>query len=99
MRADIHPEYFTKAKITCACGSTFVAGSTRAEISIELCSACHPFYTGKQKTMDTARRVDKFQKRMELKTTTAAVRSGKRVKKAKAAAQRKAKADARGAER
>ncbi len=63
MKKDIHPKYNAEAKVTCACGNTFTIGSTASEINVEICSACHPFYTGKQKLVDTARRVDKFQKR------------------------------------
>ena len=58
MKKDIHPKYYTNAKVTCACGASFTTGSTLEEIKTELCSACHPFYTGKQKLVDTARRVD-----------------------------------------
>ena len=79
MKKDIHPQYFPKAKVSCACGHTFIVGSTMPEISVEICSACHPFYTGKQKLLDTARRVDKFTKRLELKTAT----RSKKVKKEK----------------
>ena len=57
MKKDIHPEYHKKAKIACACGNTFEVGSTMEKIETELCSACHPFYTGKQKLVYTARRV------------------------------------------
>lgn len=60
MKADIHPAYYENLKITCACGNIIIAGSTKKELKTELCSACHPFYTGKQKLIDTAGRVDKF---------------------------------------
>lgn len=80
MKKDIHPKYYPKAKIVCACGNTMNAGSTSEETYVEICSACHPFYTGKQKLIDSARRVDKFQKRVEAKSTGA---SGKKVKKEK----------------
>ncbi len=60
MKAKIHPQYFENLKITCACGNVMIAGSTKKELKTELCSACHPFYTGKQKLVDTAGRVDKF---------------------------------------
>lgn len=62
MKADIHPNY-TECKVTCACGNTFVTRSTRNEIHLEICSACHPFFTGKQKFVDTAGRVEKFRKK------------------------------------
>ncbi len=60
MKKEIHPTYHTKAKVVCACGKTYKTGSTVEEISIDLCSGCHPFYTGKQKLVDTAGRVEKF---------------------------------------
>ncbi|MEK7167230.1 MAG: 50S ribosomal protein L31 [Patescibacteria group bacterium] len=69
MKKDIHPIYYSDAKIICACGKTFVIGSTIKEIHVEICSNCHPFYTGKQKLIDTARRVDRFQARLAKKET------------------------------
>lgn len=60
MKAKIHPQYFENLKIVCACGNVIIAGSVKKELSTELCSACHPFYTGKQKLIDTAGRVDKY---------------------------------------
>jgi large subunit ribosomal protein L31 len=69
------------------------------EIQVELCSACHPFYTGKQKMMDTARRVDRFQKRVELQTATSTSRVGRRVKKERNVARRRAKSEALGEEK
>ena len=65
MKKEIHPEYNLNVKATCACGATFEVGSTQPEIEVEICSACHPFYTGQEKVLDTAGRVDKFKKRME----------------------------------
>jgi len=64
MKADIHPKYH-EVKVTCSCGNSFETRSTYAkdELKLEVCSACHPFYTGQQKIMDTAGRVDKFNKR------------------------------------
>lgn len=70
MKKDIHPKYFPQAKVSCACGQTFTVGSTMPEIQVEICSACHPFYTGKQKLLDTAKRVDKFTKRLSAKSVT-----------------------------
>ena len=67
MKKDIHPKYYPNAKVTCACGNSFEIGSTSPEIKVELCSQCHPFYTGKQKLVDTARRVEKFEARMAKK--------------------------------
>lgn len=66
MKADIHPEY-QAVKVICSCGNEFVTRSTLSEeLHIEVCSACHPFYTGKQKMLDTAGRVDKFRKKYGL---------------------------------
>lgn len=89
MKTDIHPEYHTDAKISCACGNTVNAGSTEDSISIELCSNCHPFYTGKQKIVDTARRVEKFQTRISKKSEKILDHKAKAAKKA-ARAQKKA---------
>lgn len=61
MKTDIHPKYHLEAQIVCSCGNIIVAGSTREKLKTELCSNCHPFYTGQQKLVDTAGRVDKFQ--------------------------------------
>lgn len=65
MKEGIHPTYFKESNAKCACGATFNVGSTEKEISVEICSMCHPFYTGKQKLVDTAGRVDKFKARIE----------------------------------
>jgi len=62
MKKGIHPEY-VDSKITCLCGNVIETRSTQAEISVEICSSCHPFYTGKQKLVDTAGRVERFQRR------------------------------------
>ena len=65
MKKDIHPKYYPNAKVKCACGNEFEVGSTMPSIEIEICSACHPFYTGKAKIIETAGQVQKFRKRME----------------------------------
>ena len=62
MKKDIHPE-FKEVTVTCACGNTFVTGSTRDELKVEVCSECHPFFTGKQKFTERGGRVEKFKKR------------------------------------
>jgi large subunit ribosomal protein L31 len=62
MKDKIHPAY-TECKVTCGCGNVFVTRSTKPSLHVEICSSCHPFYTGKQKYVDTAGRVEKFQKR------------------------------------
>lgn len=61
MKKNIHPQYYPDAKVTCACGNTFTVGSTREEIRIEVCSACHPLFTGKTKYIDTLGRVERFE--------------------------------------
>lgn len=63
MREGIHPQY-SKANVRCACGETFETGSTKENLVVDICSKCHPFYTGKQKLVDTGGRVDKFKRRM-----------------------------------
>jgi large subunit ribosomal protein L31 len=65
MKAKIHPKYYTDARIICACGNSFTVGSTSPELKIDICSACHPFYTGEQRIVDTAGQVDRFMKRLE----------------------------------
>ena len=62
MKTDIHPAY-GEARVSCSCGNSFVTRSTKAELHVELCSECHPFYTGKQKLVDTGGRVERFQRR------------------------------------
>ncbi|MBN2420389.1 MAG: 50S ribosomal protein L31 [Deltaproteobacteria bacterium] len=62
MKKGIHPEYY-EAKVTCACGNEFKAGSTVENITVEICSSCHPFFTGKQKLIDSAGRVERFRKK------------------------------------
>lgn len=92
MKKDIHPKYHKKAKITCACGNVIETGSTNETTQVELCSNCHPFYTGKQKLVDTARRVDKFQKRLATHKEVSKTRTGKTVKRAKKAAKKTSQA-------
>lgn len=69
MKDNIHPTYFPKAQVKCACGNTFEIGSTKEYIETEVCFKCHPFYTGKDKFIDTAGRVEKFKQRMAKKTS------------------------------
>ena len=64
MKAGIHPEYVV-AHVRCSCGNEFVTRSTKSDLHVEVCSNCHPFYTGKQKLMDTGGRVERFQRRLE----------------------------------
>lgn len=81
MKKDIHPKYYKEAKVTCVCGNTFTTGSTLPEIKTELCSACHPFYSGKQKLVDSARRVEKFKARLATQKEVTKVRKGKKAKR------------------
>lgn len=81
MKKDTHPTYYPAAKVICACGNTFSTGSTQEEIKTELCSACHPFFTGKQKLVDSARRVEKFHAKMNVKDEVAKTRKGKTAKR------------------
>ena len=64
MKPEIHPDYVL-ATVRCSCGNEFVTRSTKSELHVEICSACHPFYTGKQKLVDTGGRVERFQRRLE----------------------------------
>ncbi len=84
MKEGIHPKYTHDAKVTCACGNTFTTGSTVSEIHVEICSNCHPFYTGKQKLIDTAGRVDRFKRMAGLKKTDHVSKKAKLAKKAAA---------------
>lgn len=94
MKTETHPEFYPEAVISCVCGKNYTIGSTMKEISVELCANCHPFYTGKQKLVDTAGRVDKFKKKVEL-TATKTVAKGRKAKREKQAAVKltKVKAD------
>lgn len=65
MKASIHPKWYPEAKVICSCGNTFTIGSTKEEIHVEICSACHPFFTGEMKYVDTAGRVQKFQQKQQ----------------------------------
>ncbi len=67
MKEGIHPQYVTNAKVACACGTTFETGSTKKEIRVEICSKCHPMFTGKQRIVDSGGQVEKFKKRLEKK--------------------------------
>lgn len=82
MAKDIHPEYFPKAKVSCACGNSFTVGATKPEIKVEICAKCHPFFTGEKKLLDTAGRVEKFKSRTA-KASTAPKAKKVRTKKTK----------------
>jgi large subunit ribosomal protein L31 len=71
MKTDIHPQYH-QVQVHCACGETWTTGSTKKELRVEICSKCHPFFTGKQKLVDSAGRIDRFQQRYAKKAPAAA---------------------------
>ncbi len=78
MKRDIHPKYYPNAKVNCACGAVFEVGATKDAIETEVCYKCHPFYTGKEKIIDTAGRVEKFKKRVAKKVEMASKKSKKK---------------------
>lgn len=83
MKKNIHPKYYSEAKIICACGAEYIVGSTVPEMHVEICAACHPFFTGKQKLIDTAGRVDKFKKKLEKSKEVKKTKRGKKKAKKK----------------
>ncbi len=83
MKDKIHPKFFTDAKAACACGHKFVIGSTKSELSVEICSNCHPFYTGKEKLIDTAGKVERFKARRTKATEKPKTVKKPRIKKKK----------------
>jgi len=84
MKPDIHPTYYSDAKVVCACGNSFTTGSTKPEIHVEICSACHPFFTGAAKFVDTEGRVERFQRQAEeAKVTSEQIRKRRDEKKQK----------------
>ncbi|MBU1036588.1 50S ribosomal protein L31 [Patescibacteria group bacterium] len=91
MKKGIHPTYYPDATVKCACGNTFKIGSTVKEIHVEICANCHPFYTGKQKLVDTAGRVDRFKAKVAKKAEVSATRKGKKAKKIKAKSRKETK--------
>ncbi len=67
MKTEIHPHYFPNAQVVCSCGNTFTTGSTKENIKVEVCSACHPFFTGQQLIIDTEGRVERLKRRFNLR--------------------------------
>ena len=86
MKKDIHPEYYKDAKIICSCGAVLSTGATQKELHVEICSACHPFYTGKKKVLDATGRVDRFKKLAE--KAAAKKKTDKKEKKIKKSAKK-----------
>jgi large subunit ribosomal protein L31 len=80
MKPNIHPKWYTEAEVVCACGNVFTVGSTKSSFRVEICSKCHPFYTGEMKFVDTLGRVEKFQKRQATAQTTQAKIGAKKKK-------------------
>ena len=71
MKADIHPTYYPEAQAICACGNTWITGATQEVVRTDVCSACHPFFTGEQRIVDTAGQVERFMRRLEKKADLA----------------------------
>ncbi len=93
MKEGIHPTYYPNARVICSCGATWLTGSTVEEIRTDVCSTCHPFYTGEQRIVDTAGQVERFMKRLERRQSAAARRDlEQQVKKEAEDAARKARA-------
>ena len=68
MKASIHPQYFEDATVTCSCGNSWTTGATKPQIKVEICSQCHPFFTGEQRIVDTEGRVERLRRRFNLET-------------------------------
>lgn len=81
MKAKIHPQWYPDAKVSCACGNTFTVGATKPEIRVEICSHCHPFFTGTQTFVDTLGRVEKFQQKQKVAASQAVKMAEKKKKK------------------
>ena len=67
MKEKIHPKYYDEAKVVCSCGNTFTVGATQPTLKVEVCSKCHPFFTGEQRIIDTAGQIERFKKRFKIK--------------------------------
>jgi large subunit ribosomal protein L31 len=83
MKTDIHPKYYLDAKVVCSCGNSFTVGATQPEIKVDICNKCHPYYTGENKLIDTAGRVEKFKTRSAKASAAPKKKAKVRVKKAK----------------
>ena len=81
MKTDILPKFYPDAKVSCGCGNKFTVGSTKPELQVEICYHCHPFYTGKEKLIDTAGRVERFKARREKAAAIPKIEKKSRVKK------------------
>lgn len=81
MKANIHPVFYPNAQVVCACGNTFTTGSTKQQIRVEICSKCHPFYTGAQKFVDTVGKIERFQTKQKVAAAKQATVKAKIIKK------------------
>ena len=81
MKQGIHPTWYPEAQVSCACGNLFTVGATKAEIKVDICSRCHPFFTGEMKFVDTMGRVEKFQKKQKMAEATASTMADKKKKR------------------
>ncbi len=81
MKSDIHPQWYPEAAVSCACGNTFTVGATKSEIKVEICSKCHPFFTGEMKYVDTLGRVERFQQKQKKAQVNASALADKKKKK------------------
>lgn len=81
MKSDIHPQWYQQAKVSCACGNTFTVGASKPEIKTDICSKCHPFFTGEMKYVDTLGRVERFQTKQKIGSQMAQVMADKKKKK------------------
>ncbi|MBI4128743.1 MAG: 50S ribosomal protein L31 [Parcubacteria group bacterium] len=89
MKKSIHPQYYDTAVVHCACGNTFTVGATQPKIQVEICSHCHPFYTGQEKIIDTAGRVERFKKKLAQRDAFAHSKKPKRERAKKQASPRR----------
>ncbi len=94
MKTEIHPDYHADTQVTCACGNTWTTGSTSASITVELCSNCHPFYTGEQRIVDTEGRVERLMRRFNLGSVEEAAKLAEETAERSAAAEAEAEAAA-----
>jgi len=91
MKKNIHPKYYHDCKVSCACGNTFTTGSTLPEIKVEICAACHPFFTGEEKYVDTLGRVERFKQKQQVIASKKYIKKSERKKIKEKAAEKEAK--------
>jgi large subunit ribosomal protein L31 len=91
MKQGIHPKYYDEAEVVCSCGNTFTTGSTKKKLEVEICAACHPFYTGKTKYIDTEGRIEKFERKRKAAAKTKQAKKKKKDKNKKKAKSKQSK--------